>query len=612
MAAKKKDTKNKVSPHDVTPSGGTPNSFTKATRKEKTLDGSFVEKPAIPDRKRVRGITLSDKDKRDRASRRKSYDAVVNNTQDSIIDAPIGYRWMEPDRAMALGNAIVNGTEEERLDAENQIKLTSWLSGAMRAFPNESRAANTPAIDEPHEVSSASEASRRWEDLSSAEVDKAHQVMGIAGMPSNRSGKAVNAEADITGIQLRNMMRVMGEHAAAGVNENVSQHFYGGKPTADIPDPDLRAKRDSAHAEAQSVYQNMVINPIMESEQFRQSTAGMPQEEVEARGRYIGASSVSRTSPNTPFKRGEKFPNLIAAREVFAAANEGREINTSNLSGSRPDNAKRGLADMQDMLADASQRSTLTAKPHYSKGATEPTYLPDGTVRLEGTAAPKTGPFLTAMSTPNSAEQYVVTDVMESQQMMPWLNSAKGFNFIDSDASSGRPGVTVWQGRPGAPRGYVPKMRPEKDSAGNLKVDDEGNVVTKHEPGNNEAEEMLSKGGGLVHALNDKASRNVNAAMGLSRGVNYSDNSNSVQAARWGSEQAGRSSHFSSHADHYPVVRNWGAEGAGMTERPDWLGSSSNFDWMYESKNLSPQFADNPNTEGYAKSAVLRRQPYIM
>ena len=49
-----------------------------------------------------------------------------------------------------------------------------------------------------------------------------------------------------------------------------------------------------------------------------------------------------------------------------------------------------------------------------------------------------------------------------------------------------------------------------------------------------------------------------------------------------------------------------------MTERPDWLGSSSNFDWMYESKNLSPQFADNPNTEGYAKSAVLRRQPYIM
>lgn len=619
MAARKKSTKKKKppSPHAVTPSGGKPNSFTKATRKVTTAEGEEIEKSALPDVKRVRPLELSDKDKKDRASRRRSYDEVVGNTQDSVIDAPIGYRWMEPERATALAQSLVNGTAEERAAAETDIKLMSWLSGAMKAFPNQSAAEGTPAIDEPHEVSGGSEVSRRWEDLSSAEVAKAQQVMGLAGMPSNNRGRATNAEADTTAIQLRNMMRVMGEHAAAGVNENVSQHFYGGTPTADIPNDELRETRDQAHAEAQSAFKRMVVNPILESSQFRESTEHMSPEDALGRGRYIAASSVSRTSPNTPFKRGNKFPNLLAAGEVNAAAIEGREIDRSRLSGSRPANAERGVTDVSAMLADPSVRSTLTARPDIPKGKTEPKLNPDGTVKMTSTAAPKTGPFLTAMSTPNSSEAYVVTDVMESQQMMPWLSSVKGFNYEDSlpppeGKKDRRPAVTVWQGRAGAPRGYVPKMRIETDDDDNPIVDAQGNQKIKHETGYNEAEEILSKSGGLVHALNDKATRNVNAAMGISRGVNFADNVNQVQAARWGSEQALRPSHFSSHADHYPVVRDWGAEGAGVSEKPEWLGGSTNFDWMYQSKSLSPQFTENPNTAGYDKSAVLRRQPYVV
>lgn len=628
MAADKKTTAKKttakekpVSPHDTTPSGGAPNSFTKATRMVSTVSGGEIEKSALQPPRRVQPIELSDRDRLDRRARRQAYSDVVDNYTDSIVDAPIGYRWMEPERAARLGQSLVSDNEEERAAASNEIKLVSWLAGAHHAFPNAAAEANTPAIDEPHLVGPGTEVSRRWEDLSKAEVDKAHQVMDLAGMPSNRSNRATGAEALTTSIQLRNMMRVLGEHTASGVSENVSQKFYGGTPSTHIPDPDLRSKRDAAHSEAQDAFEGLVIFKVAEDPKFVASVSHLSTDDALDRARYIAAASVSRTSPNTPYKRGQDFPNLRAAGEVVSASTEGRALDRSALAGSRPANAERGVPDISSMIANPMVRSTLTEKPVLSKSG-EPQVNPDFTVKMKPTDAPKTGPFLTAMSTPDAADAYTVTDVMESQQMMPWLTSAKGKLYTYSqpdeyaeggpkDGQKKPPDVTVWGDR-SVPRGFTPKLGPVLDSAGEPKLDNDKNPILKHLSGNNEAEAILAKGGALVHALNDKAARNVNAAMGISRGVNYADNVNQAQAARWGSEQALRESHFSSHADHYPVVRDWGSEGAGVSEKPEWLGSSSSFDWMYEGKSLSPQFTENPNTEGHAKSAVLRTRPYVV
>ena len=115
---------------------------------------------------------------------------------------------------------------------------------------------------------------------------------------------------------------------------------------------------------------------------------------------------------------------------------------------------------------------------------------------------------------------------------------------------------------------------------------------------------MLAKGGGTVHALNDYATRSVLADHGLSRSVNHADNVHAIQAAAWGSQQMVRKDVNVSHADQYPVVRDWGHEGVNVPNSPDVLGSLRRGDTH---NNLGQQFRTNPNTTGISKSPKTDR-----
>jgi len=126
----------------------------------------------------------------------------------------------------------------------------------------------------------------------------------------------------------------------------------------------------------------------------------------------------------------------------------------------------------------------------------------------------------------------------------------------------------------------------------------------KADVGLSRPEQMLAKGGGLVHSLNDYATRSVLAEHGLSRSVNHADNVHAVQAAAWGSQQMVRRDVDVSHADQYPVVRDWGSEGINVPKGHDVLGSLSRGDTQ---SNLGQQFRSNPNTVGISKSAKTAR-----
>jgi hypothetical protein len=414
-----------------------------------------------------------------------------------------------------------------------------WLTGAHHMFPNEAGERGVPAINEPHDAGSGISAQRRAEDLSGPELQKGKDILRHYGHDPRDPIGSVKQTQD------QNLQRVIGEHAAAGVDESASQHFYGGnRLSTQIPDSDLQAEHKAGMRAAPDRFQKGV-ETVLSHPQF----SGGSRENAT----NVMAQATADTSPNTKWRdKNDRWPNMEQAEESVRGG----------LTGDKP---KFISGRIQNVDKAAGRVADMEATGDYS-------------IHNVGNqkTAPKTIAFRGALVDQNAADAYKVTDVHEGSQVFPGLPTAKS---------------TVWKGEGDKGKTVLHPDQPKKNVAGKeqlMKTLASGKQ--KPEKGNSRVEEAIGKGP-QVHAINDYATRQTLADHGLSRGVNYADNVHAMQGATWGSQQVKRPDVFVSHSDQYPVARDWAAEGSAK------LNDIGEQVFGGRTRNLSPQFVNNPNTK---------------
>jgi hypothetical protein len=452
----------------------------------------------------------------------------------------------------------------------------AWVTGAHHMFPNQAAERGQPAINEPHEAHPGVTVQRRAEDLSGKEYRKGTAVLANYGHdPRDPVGSLI-------GVQRQALHRVIGEHAAAGVEENASQHFYGGAPIQTrIPDQHLQDTHSdnvlAAHARFVQGVDRIAGHP-----DFQPHTAGMSHGERLTAATNIMGQATADTSPNNRWRTTNHWPNLDQAEESATAAISARE---PKFIGGRIQNVHKAAARVQEMANSGGDGGGWGegTNGQAANSAEGERFAPHKYGDPRSSA--KTVAFRGALVEPNAADAYKVSDVHEAGNMLPGVSTRKGLFYRDKDDSR----VTHFADQPAS---HVRGMTPEHDER-----------TGRQARGNARAEDMLAAGKSTVHALNDYATRNVLASHGLSRGVNYADNVHAVQAATWGSQQARRTDPQMadvSHASQYPVVRDWGSEGHDeLNEHGQALFGGH--------RSLGPQFRENPNTSGIKN---IGRQPY--
>lgn len=453
----------------------------------------------------------------------------------------------------------------------------SQVMGAHRMFPNEAAKAGTPAINEPHAAHPHVTVQRRAEDLSGPEVAKGVQTLKNYGYGHDPIG-------ELHHVQGQAIDRVIGEHAAAGVEESNSQHFYGGAPVTsrvgnmqDVHNAGITAANDRFHQGAA----RLLAHP-----QFQARTAGMSEQERSDHALGTMAQATADTSPNSKWRTKQGWPNMEQAEASAVGGLTGARGTTGKpnaVNGGIP--FVTGRVQNHEKAAERVDEMTTTGQGSHAYG--------------DHTTSPKTMAFRGALAQPNSPDAYKVTDVHEAGVVLPGANTSKSKMY--SDPTGQRKGkIGVFPDEPAsASEGLTPIMK-------NPKSQDTGNA---------RAEQMLSDSRSTVHALNDYATRGALSERGLSRGTNYADNVHMQQAAAWGSQQVRRPDVAVSHADQYPVVRDWGAEGhADLND----LGKHV-FGGVSPHHAMGEQFRANPNTTGIDKNPapgttgkqdVMRNKPY--
>jgi hypothetical protein len=449
----------------------------------------------------------------------------------------------------------------------------SQVMGAHRMFPNEAAKAGTPAINEPHDAHPHVTVQRRAEDLSGPEYAKGEQTL-------RNYGYGDHPVQELTRLQGMATDRVIGEHAAAGVEESNSQHFYGGAPvTSDVGhmqathNAGITAANDRFHAGAQR---------LLHHDQFQARTAGMSDQERSDHAIGTMAQATADTSPNSKWRTSQGWPNM----EQAEASAVGGLTGARGTAG-KPDAVNGGIKFVTGRVqnhakaADRVDEMTRTGQGSHEYG--------------DQVSAPKTIAFRGALAQPNSPDAYKVSDVHEAGVVLPGASTSKAKAY----KGPGGKKTLVYPDQPAsASEGLEPIMKNPKTQ----------------EAGNARAEDMLSQSRGTVHALNDYATRSALSERGLSRGVNYADNVHHQQAATWGSQQVRRPDVAVAHADQYPVVRDWGAEGhAELNDVGKHVFGDVN------PSHMGPQFRANPNTTGIDKNPapgttgkqdVTRNRPY--
>jgi hypothetical protein len=447
----------------------------------------------------------------------------------------------------------------------------SWLMGAHRMFPNQAAAAGTPAINEPHEAHPHVTVQRRAEDLSGPEYRKGEQTL-------RNYGYGDNPVEELKRVQGQATDRVIGEHAAAGVEESNSQHFYGGAPvTSQVGH--LQATHNAGITAANDRFHEGASR-LLHHPQFQAHTQGMTPQQQADHATGVMAQATADTSPNSKWRTSKGWPNMEQAEESAAAGLEGRRGQAG-----KPNAVNGGIKFITGRVQNHEKAAERVAEMVQGGGASHGYGDP--------ITSPKTMAFRGALASPNSPDAYKVTDVHEAGVVLPGAGTDKGRRFTDAGGKT----VYHYDDQPDShTEGLTPVMKGGKQDVGNAR-----------------AENMLSDSRSTVHALNDYATRHALAERGLSRGVNYADNVHHQQAATWGSQQVRRPDVAVSHADQYPVVRDWGAEGhADLTPEGRRIFGGPQ-------RNLSPQFRRNPNTVMIdrnpapgttGKQDVTRNKPY--
>lgn len=432
----------------------------------------------------------------------------------------------------------------------------AWVTGAHRMFPNASAERGTPAINEPHPHSEGVTVQRRAEDLGGKEYRKGLAVLAHYGHDSK------DPLGSLRDTHARTLNRVIAEHAQAGVEESSSQMFYGGRVNTEIHDPGMDAMHSHGVHEAHQRFRSAVQGLAM-SEDFARRTPGLAHRERMAAATSVMAQSVADTSPNAKWRDGDRWPNIEQAEEATRAGITGTH---PRFIAGRVGNIDKAAGRAGDMVRHGE---------FDTHGYGDPT------------SAPKTVAFRGALVDRDHTDAYKVSDVHEASVIAPGLSTAKGKVY---QTREGQRALVHADAPASAAKGLSPVLEP-------LGAAREGKF--KHKVGYSRPEEMLSKGGGTVHALNDRASREVLANHGLSRGVNYSDNVHAMQAAEWGSQQMIRHDVNVSHANQYPVVRDWAQEGINVPRGADVLGSLGRGDVH---TSVTPAYRPNPNTKAMSKS----------
>lgn len=449
----------------------------------------------------------------------------------------------------------------------------SQVMGAHRMFPNEAAKAGVPAINEAHEAHPHVTVQRRAEDLSAPEVAKGVQTLKNYGYGHDPIGELKHVQGQATD-------RVIGEHAAAGVEESNSQHFYGGAPvTSDVGhmqgthNAGITAANDRFHAGA---------DRLLHHDQFQARTAGMSDQQRRDHAVGTMAQATADTSPNSKWRTSKGWPNMEQAEESARAGLEGRR-GQAGKPGAVNGGIKfvTGRQQNHDKAAGRVDEMTTTGQGSHAYG--------------DHITSPKTMAFRGALAQPNSPDAYKVTDVHEAGVVLPGAGTDKARRYTDE---AGKTAYHYNDQPESRLAGLTPKMK----------------APGKQDTGNARAENMLSDSRSTVHALNDHATRHALAERGLSRGVNYADNVHHQQAATWGSQQVRRPDVAVAHADQYPVVRDWGAEG-----HADLNDLGHKVFGGQSPHNMGPQFRANPNTTGIDKNPapgttgkqdVTRNKPY--
>jgi hypothetical protein len=434
----------------------------------------------------------------------------------------------------------------------------TWLAGGHHMFPNAGAERGNPAINEPHAHHPEVTVQRRAEDLSGHEYRKGEAVLRHYGHDPK---DPVGSLAD---LHSRTLHRVMAEHAQAGVEESSSHKFYGGRTGTEIPNqPDM----DARHYDGVNAAQNRLrqaTQSVSSDSGFQSQTAALQPHQRQAAARALMHQAVADTSPNNKWRDGEsRWPNIEQAEETVRSGITGA---APRFVGGRIQNNEKSAARTADMLG------SQQFETHGFGNAKQ---------------AAKTVAFRGALADVDHTDAYKVSDVHEASVIGPGLPTSKSKVYV----GGGKSGNTYIH--PDAPKSATKGLEqvfvPNNSRTGTLKP----------KVGLARTEEMLAKGDSYVHALNDHATRRALASNGLSRGVNYSDNVHAAQAAAWGSQQMIRKDVMVSHADQYPVVRDWGHEGLNVPNHGDVLGALSRGEVH---NHMGPQFRANPNTTGVSKS----------
>jgi hypothetical protein len=438
-----------------------------------------------------------------------------------------------------------------RMDAVDP-RYRTFVTGARQMFPNTAAEQGVPAINEPHKHESGVTVQRRAEDLSGREYRKGEAVLKHFGHdPRDPVGSVQRAQS-------RALDRVSAEHIVAGVNESASQLFYGGHVTSDFPDIEHAITHEEHQRETPDMFDSKV-HRLVQHPAFVNATGHLSHPERISAARNLMASATADTSPNSMWKAqpGAKrtHPNLDQAEEAVHAALEQR---TPEFIAGRPANVDKAAS----RVADALDTGDFSVHQYGNPAA-----------------AAKTVAFRGAQVNKDSPDAFKVSDVHEASVMAPHLPTAKSHKY--RDAAGARSSVY-----PDQPTSATRGKTQEFVSGASGKI--------KPEWGLSRPEQMLAEGAPIVHALNDYATRRVLASRGLSRGVNYADNTHSFQAATWGSQQTRRPDVNTSPAAQYPVVRNWASEGVNVPSNPDKPVQS--LQRGHTHTELGPQFHANPKT----------------
>lgn len=496
----------------------------------------------------------------------------VTNRQ---LDTPMNVRqfgMVEPERKRMRAEhreatAPVTGTAQAQIgyqkpEGMNQQAFT-WLMGGHHMFPNAAAEAGTPAINEPHAAEPGVTVQRRAEDLSGPEVEKGKAALVQYG---HNPRNPIQSLQDTQAIALN---RVMAEHAQAGVEESASQHFYGGTGTnTQLPTREQNLQHQAGIRAANERFSQSAQN-LAQHPDFVGRTPNMSPHERFKGAKNIMAQATADTSPNAKWRMGEKWPNIEQAEESVASHMEGRE---PRFITGRIQNVYKAGARADEML---------------NSGQFDPSEY--GSQRT----APKTIAFRGALVNQNSPDAYKVSDVHEGSVMAPGLPTKKGLAWAQHNEEGERTGPKMYQYPDSSARDFrtlTPVYDPAKPG--------------KQEVGNSRVENMLAVGP-QVHALNDYASRKALAEAGLSRGINYADNIHAMQGATWGSQQVRRPDVMVSHADQYPVVRDWAAEGhAALNDMGEKMFGG-------RTRGMGPQFVSNPNTVQINKKGDQSHNPTV-